>query len=432
MPNEHTLSPSEAGKIALNSYFALKDWINTKPVAGVETRDNVTNRVLGAASVGSDKVNSSVGGNLPGARLQQVFEATTGFNTRSGFGYVLQYQQGGRRHAIIAVRGTRPEMAGKPDLVTDARASLTGFGDFGLVHKGFKKTFDSCMLEISRKERAIMDADVVHCVGHSLGGAVATLVAGHYAARGKLAKLYTFGSPRVGYRTTHQSFEQRLGIENMYRVSHDLDPITMVGPFPFVHVNPRSTDERNYTCLSPMNNRVSLINHDMNKYLQTLGNAENWQAVRGVANLYSQSNAVQARMLLADGGSSWVQALSDKTLALLFKLFAFVLGEISEGLILGFTAIDLLIEMLLKGVRVMSGIVGSQIDSLLRKAAQWANIPVANDATFTATIIKAILDAMMSRVRMASIQALMMAERGLRPIPLLIGGGALLVSAHAI
>lgn len=114
MPNGNTLSPSEAGKIALNSYFALKDWINTKPVAGVETRDNVTNRVLGAASVGSDKVNSSVGGNLPGARLQQVFEATTGFNTRSGFGYVLQYQQGGRRHAIIAVRGTARRWPASP------------------------------------------------------------------------------------------------------------------------------------------------------------------------------------------------------------------------------------------------------------------------------------------------------------------------------
>lgn len=55
MPSGNTLTPSEAGKVALNSYFALKDWINTKPVAGVETRDNIENRVLGAASVGSDK-----------------------------------------------------------------------------------------------------------------------------------------------------------------------------------------------------------------------------------------------------------------------------------------------------------------------------------------------------------------------------------------
>jgi hypothetical protein len=57
---------------------------------------------------------------------------------------------------------------------------------------------------------------------------------------------------------------------------------------------------------------------------------------------------------------------------------------------------------------------------------------MANEAEFSATIIKAIHDAMMSRVRMASVQALMMAERSLRPIPLIIGGGALLAAAYAI
>jgi triacylglycerol lipase len=430
MPYDNTLSPIEAGKIALNSYFALKDWINTKPVAGVETRANIENRVLGAANVGSDKVNSSVGRNLPGARLQQVFQATTGFNTRSGFGYVLQYAQGGTRHAIVAVRGTRPEMAGKPDLVTDARGTLTGFGDYGLVHKGFRTTFDSCMLEIARNEAVILEADVVHCVGHSLGGAVATLVAGHYAARGKLTKLYTFGSPRVGYRSTHQAFERRLGIENMFRVSHDLDPITMVGPFPFVHVNPRATDEKNYTCNSPMSTGVSLVNHDMNRYINTMQDAEDWTAVRAIANLYQQSNAAQARVLL--GQSNWVHALTDKTLAILFKLFNFVLGELCEGVVLGLTAIDLLTEMLLKGVQMMSNVVGRQIDGLLRKAAEWARIPVANDQSFTATVIRAILDAMLARVRMAAIQALMMAEQNLRPLPLLLAGGAVLAAAYAI
>jgi hypothetical protein len=36
--------------------------------------------------------------------------------------------------------------------------------------------------------------------------------------------------------------------------------------------------------------------------------------------------------------------------------------------------IDLLTEMLLKGVRMMSGVAGRQIDSLLRMAARWATI----------------------------------------------------------
>jgi hypothetical protein len=39
---------------------------------------------------------------------------------------------------------------------------------------------------------------------------------------------------------------------------------------------------------------------------------------------------------------------------------------------------------------------------------------------------------MMARVRMAALQALMMAEQNLRPIPLLLAGGAVLAAAHAI
>ena len=88
--------------------------------------------------------------------------------------------------------------------------------------------------------------------------------------------------------------------------------------------------------------------------------------------------------------------------------------------------------MLLKGVRVMSNVIGRQIDGLLRKAAELARIPVANDQAFTATVIRAILDAMMARVRMAALQALMMAEQHLRPIPLLLTGGAVLAAAYAI
>jgi len=427
---DDTLTPEEAGKIALNSYFALKDWINTKPVAGTETRSTIENRVLGAANIGTDKVNSSVGRNLPGARLRQVYEASTGFNTRSGFGYVLQYQKSGRRHAIIAVRGTRPEMAGKPDLLTDARGTLAGFEDYGPVHKGFRVTYDSCMVQIARDESVIMDADVVHCVGHSLGGAVATLFAAHYAGRGKATRLYTFGSPRVGYRATHEALERRITVQNMYRVSHDLDPIPMVGPYPYVHVNPKTTDERNYTCLSPKNG-VSLVNHDMNAYLQTLAGADDWTAVRGIANLCTHSTASQARVLLSADPRTWVKVLYDGTLALLFKLFNFVLGEVCEGVILGLTAIDVLVEMLMKGVKMMNKVIGRQIDTLLRHAATWANIPVANDAEFTATVIRAILDAMMSRVRQAAIQALMLAEQALRPIPLALAGSALL-AAYAL
>ena len=136
MPVNDILTPLEASYIATNSYFALKDWIRNAPVAGVETRANVHNSVLGTGAT------SLKGTELGRANLKQIFSGTTGMGTSSGFGYVLKYRKDHLRHTVIATRGTRPEM-GIPDLLTDARAGMTGFWDFGPVHKGFKNTFDS-------------------------------------------------------------------------------------------------------------------------------------------------------------------------------------------------------------------------------------------------------------------------------------------------
>lgn len=195
MPLEDTLTPTEASAIANNAYFTLKDWMTGEPTLGVETRAHVKSLMLGKGNLQEGKANTSLKATALGSgKLGKIFSAQTGLGITTGFGYVLQFQQGTRCHVIIATRGTRPEL-GAPDLLTDARASMTGFGDYGAVHKGFRTTFDTCLASLGDDTQIAMDADVVHCVGHSLGGAVATLMAAHFAAKGKAVKLYTFGSP---------------------------------------------------------------------------------------------------------------------------------------------------------------------------------------------------------------------------------------------
>jgi len=187
MTDQDCLSPQEASYIAHNAYFTLKDWISGQPTVGMETRANVRKMVLGD---GMGTVAQSGGGNtslrgtgLSGAKLDRVFAGTTG-GVSTGFGYVLSFSRDGRRHAVVATRGTRAEHS-KADLLTDARGSMAAMPGVGPVHQGFRNTFDSVKIGFTRDERRIMDADVVHCVGHSLGGAVATLVATHFAGRGK-------------------------------------------------------------------------------------------------------------------------------------------------------------------------------------------------------------------------------------------------------
>lgn len=134
---DFALAPGEAANVALNAYFALKDWVLKQPTAGTESRAKVRDLVLGSGDTkGIFPANSSVGRNFPAAQLGQIFAGSTGWNTASGFGYVLHFERAGQRHAIIAVRGTRPEL-GWYDIGTDFRFAHTGFGDFGRVHKGF-------------------------------------------------------------------------------------------------------------------------------------------------------------------------------------------------------------------------------------------------------------------------------------------------------
>ncbi len=163
MPDNDTLTPLQAANIATNSYFALRNWIHEKPVAGVETKANIHNRVLGPANIGSvehDPLTSLRGTSLANATLTDIHSARTGYGVSSGFGYTLVYEGGGKRHAIIATRGTRPEMLGKPDLITDFRAVPTSHG-YGKVHKGFKLTFDSIMPSLYRGSEVIKRVQIL-------------------------------------------------------------------------------------------------------------------------------------------------------------------------------------------------------------------------------------------------------------------------------
>lgn len=429
MPANDILTPLEASYIATNAYFTLEGWINNKPLAGVESRESVQNRVLGAGDKGSNQpsgggANPTLRGTgLGSGQLGGIHTASTGFGASSGFGYTLTYRNAGRTHAIIAMRGTRPELAGKPDLLTDGRGTLTTFGSCGVVHKGFKRTFDSALPCLERDKGIVMKADVVHCVGHSLGGAVATLIAAHYASFGKTVRLYTFGSPRVGAMGAHGALERRIGKENIYRVAHDLDPISLIGPFPYIHVNGAATDRNNFTLRSPTGALLSTMNHDMGRYINSVaGGAESsWDIVRGAASGVDHDNSVLARWLLhEDNNPGWVQYASAKTLGILFKLLAHVLKSISTAIVLGLTAVDLLAEILLQGLYKAKQL-GEQIFTLLGYAATWAGITVVSGAQFTAEIITRILNKMLATLRQLAIQALSNPIGTLMPVPLAMG-----------
>lgn len=433
MNDTDNLNPQEAAFIANNCYFTLKGWIDAMPVAGVESRARVKDAVLGSGrttqTFGGAPANTSLQQTgLAGADLKRVFAGTTGMGVNTGFGYILKFTRGGSKHVIIATRGTRAEI-GAADLLTDLYAARTGFGDYGTVHKGFKVTFDSVMANIARDVRMVMDADVVHCVGHSLGGAVATLVAAHFAGQGKAVRLYTFGSPRVGAYGAYLAMQGRIGKDNIYRVAHDLDPISLIGPYPYIHVNPSFRDPNNMTLYSPTGKLLSVANHNMLEYIASVSGPagfNTWAAVRAKTGRVDHDNSTLGRWLLHDPASAgWMRKASAYTLGLLLKLFADELRKTSAELIDAVTAVDLVAQMAMRGLQQLESMAPGMF-KVLSLFAQWAGDIVGSAAQMSMRVIRKILETMMATLVPMAALAAMQISRDLVPMPILLAGASAL------
>ena len=76
-------------------------------------------------------------------------------------------------------------------------------------------------------------------VGHSLGGAIATLAAADLKKRGTPADLYTYGAPRIGGTAT-SNFITNQGLGSISRVTHLNDPVPRLPPVAlgFAHISP--------------------------------------------------------------------------------------------------------------------------------------------------------------------------------------------------
>ncbi|MEG3144187.1 lipase family protein [Sphingomonas sp. RT2P30] len=106
----------------------------------------------------------------------------------------------GRR--FVAFRGTQADDRG--DLIDDAQFLPRPWPGVGRVHRGFWRAYDSLRAPIDGW-LAAQPAGPLIVTGHSLGAAMATLMAGLHPD----AELVTFGSPRVGGRAFAHAFAGR-------------------------------------------------------------------------------------------------------------------------------------------------------------------------------------------------------------------------------
>lgn len=125
---------------------------------------------------------------------------------------------------LISVRGT----LGLTDILLDADARQVPFKEgVGQAHRGFYNAFSAAKTFVERYMEAFYRGQTVIVCGHSLGGAVALLLAAWISEQwSKDTQLYTFGAPRAA----DQAFVKSANELTHHRLVNHNDPIPGV-PF---------------------------------------------------------------------------------------------------------------------------------------------------------------------------------------------------------
>ena len=208
------LTPSQAAVIA-DGVYAIQD----QSVSDVLRR--------GEISLGTDGLFTVA----DGSRFQGSSGALL-YRKLSGFGYIAEGVGRYSGHVLCATRGT----AMLTDWLTDGSVGMQTGPTGSQVHIGFNTTWHS-YIESIRTYLRNKNPTRVHCVGHSLGGALAMLNADYFTSLNIPTSVYTFGAPRVGSQTFAQTLTRRIAEKGggIYRVSHIADPVPMIPTFPFLH-----------------------------------------------------------------------------------------------------------------------------------------------------------------------------------------------------
>ncbi|MDP4535068.1 lipase family protein [Alkalimonas collagenimarina] len=155
------------------------------------------------------------------------------FNRTTGFAIVGKGVNRFTGDVALGIRGT----ASLRDAFTDLNAGIAIADNQSRVHSGFQKVFKSMQPALEQQLSPLLRNNgngVVHCSGHSLGGALAHLAAIWIKQRfGNKVVLYTFGAPRVGLNDF--ALKSLGSIDKIFRCIHGNDIVPMVPVWPFFH-----------------------------------------------------------------------------------------------------------------------------------------------------------------------------------------------------
>jgi len=319
---------------------------------------------------------------LAGKRLVGATGAVV--QKRSGFGYVAWGQGARQGECLIAVRGTDSG----PDWLSNFRFGAV-IGPSGYpVHVGFWRGAQSVLPQIQQQLRG-RNPSTLHVVGHSLGGAMATLIADSLSNMGCSMKLYTFGAPRCGVEEHAQYLTSTLGAGNIYRAYHDTDPVPMVPPFPYTHIPYGSNAYR----LKGAGTLVSVPSHLMPSYRKSVAGCT-WASLPVILPKHNSFEAASEWLAEASKDKGHFVMMSAMALRMILSALDWIVKQIGRSvglqLFAGATLLDGLARLLYSGA-LLSIEIAEAIRNLMNASLRFMGRAAIATTNMTVAFIEYVL-----------------------------------------
>ena len=295
---------------------------------------------------------------------------------------------------FIIFRGTTKANE-NADAITDARIGICTSKTNLPVHIGFNNSFNSMLPEIKEFLTEAECKGTIHCIGHSLGGAVASLAADWVSNNlTNPVKLYTYGAPRVGTDWFVKSTTDTIGYKNMHLVYHKTDPVPMVAIYPFK----QAPYDHNGHFLPSNQPLTSGEAHFMRNYVASVRNTS-WEDLSdNPIEPYNIEIAIENWLKSkspVDASSASFWQWIDAALIYVIKKIAMGAVLLLQGAVIGLhTIVDKLAYILAKGINLAEEI-SSWVILLMKKLMQALKIKVeATKEKLTRSMMRYVLTKM--------------------------------------
>lgn len=330
---------------------------------------------------------------------QSVLKGKTGgpsiIKVRTAFGFTLLGQNQLKGHAVILFRGTQY----LADWLTNFNVTVSGSASGEPVHDGFNQSFKSMEHQLQAFMEIVKQNQVhtIHCVGHSLGGALATVCADWlYSRYGRKPFVYTFGSPRVGLYSFAGVCTKNVGAARIFRAYHKTDIVPCIPTWPFIHTPNPGQD---YFLPSPGIIPMAEY-HGMDHYMESV-KGRTWPTLANLRE--ADKNEASIMKWLKDESPlgltiTSIEWLNHALIYVLEKCLAGAAWLISRTFSTSFTLLDRLAFILQNGVSLVDA-ASAWVVRLMRKIMQVLGMgKVVETADLTQQFIRSVLVTLQQRI----------------------------------